>query len=179
MVHVAEGSVIIYRPVTHVWAHIIVAQSVPTWLPGCFAVKSSDPAGTLREGTSVSGQATFMGVETTWSAKVRKSDEPKFVSTRFTVTAPRGECDGGCEVTLEPVADGEVGIARFVDLSNVDSAVAVLTQDLVRRTQGGIELLGRRKSAPPRGCSLPYEGLISGHALTSPTSSRRAPRSPG
>jgi hypothetical protein len=78
--------------------------------------------------------------------------------------------------TLEPVADGEAGIARFVDLSNVDSAVAVLTQDLVRRTQGGIELLGRRKSAPPRGCSLPYEGLISGQALTAQSNGRRAPR---
>lgn len=75
--------------------------------------------------------------------------------------------------TLEPVANGEVGIARFVDLSNVDSAVAVLTQDLVRRTERGIELLGRRKSAPPRGCSLPYEGLVTG---TEPRAFREARR---
>lgn len=62
--------------------------------------------------------------------------------------------------TLRPVPDGEVGIARIVDLGNVDSAVAVLTQDLVRRKGPGIELLGRRPGSVPRGCSLPFEGLI-------------------
>jgi hypothetical protein len=63
-------------------------------------------------------------------------------------------------VTLEPVAAGETGIARFVDLANVDSAVAVQTDDLVRRTGGGIELLGRRAGAEPRGCSLALETLL-------------------
>jgi hypothetical protein len=63
-------------------------------------------------------------------------------------------------VTLEPVPDGEVGIARFVDLGNVDSAVSVVTQDLVRRQSGGIELLGRRPGAKPRGCSLALEALV-------------------
>jgi hypothetical protein len=62
--------------------------------------------------------------------------------------------------TLEPVADGEVGLARFVDLGNVDSAVAIVTQDLVRRRAGGIELLGRRPGSPPRGCSLALEELL-------------------
>lgn len=63
--------------------------------------------------------------------------------------------------TLEPCPPGEVGIAQFVDLGNVDSAVSVLTQDLVRQTQGGIELLDRRAGAPARGCSLPVEPLLS------------------
>ena len=54
--------------------------------------------------------------------------------------------------TLEPVKEGEVGIAKIVDLANVDSAVAVLTQDEVRRVEGGFALLGRAKGAPPRGC---------------------------
>jgi hypothetical protein len=63
-------------------------------------------------------------------------------------------------VTLEPVAPGEVGIARFVDLGNVDSAVAVQTDDRVRRTGEGIELLGRRAGAEPRGCSLALETLL-------------------
>ena len=65
-------------------------------------------------------------------------------------------------VSLEPLADGEVGLARFVDLGNVDSAVSVVTQDLVRRTAGGIELLGREPGAPPRGCSLAIEALLRG-----------------
>jgi hypothetical protein len=63
-------------------------------------------------------------------------------------------------VTLEPVAPGEIGIARFVDLGNVDSAVAVQTDDLVRRVGAGIELLGRREGAEPRGCSLALEALL-------------------
>jgi hypothetical protein len=62
--------------------------------------------------------------------------------------------------TLEPVARGETGIARFVDLGNIDSAVAVQTDDLVRAVGDGIELLGRREGAEPRGCSLALEALL-------------------
>lgn len=65
-------------------------------------------------------------------------------------------------VTLEPVKEGDSGLARFVDLANVDSAVAVITRDLVRRRDGGIELLGRAPGAPPRGCSLAIEALLAG-----------------
>ena len=63
--------------------------------------------------------------------------------------------------TLLPVPDGEVGIARIIDLGNVDSAVAIVTQDRVRRAGAGIELLGRSPGAPPRGCSLAVEILLS------------------
>lgn len=62
--------------------------------------------------------------------------------------------------TFEPLPPGEVGLARFVDLGNVDSAVAVLTDDLVRRAGPGIQLLGRRTGSPPRGCSLAIEELL-------------------
>ena len=63
-------------------------------------------------------------------------------------------------ISLEPVAPGEVGIARIVDLGNVDSAIAIQTQDRVRRVAGGIELLGRAAGAPPRGCSLAVEEFL-------------------
>jgi hypothetical protein len=59
-----------------------------------------------------------------------------------------------------PVATGEIGIARIVDLGNVDSALIVVAEDLVRRSGNGIELHGRRSGAPPRGCSLSLEALI-------------------
>ncbi len=65
-------------------------------------------------------------------------------------------------VTLRPVPDGETGIARFVDLGNVDSAIAVVTQDRIRHRGLGIELLGRRPGAPLRGCSLATEELLVG-----------------
>jgi acyl-CoA synthetase (AMP-forming)/AMP-acid ligase II len=64
--------------------------------------------------------------------------------------------------TLEPVPVGDIGIARFVDLGNVDSAVAIVTQDLVRRDGPGVVLLGRRPGAPPRGCSLAIEEMVLG-----------------
>lgn len=63
-------------------------------------------------------------------------------------------------LTLEPVTDGEVGIAKIVDLANVDSAVAVLAQDRVRRVPGGFELLGRAPGAPPRGCSIAIDEML-------------------
>jgi hypothetical protein len=63
--------------------------------------------------------------------------------------------------TLEPVPSGEIGIARIIDLGNVDSAVAIQTQDRVRRVEGGIVLLGRAAGAPARGCSLSIEEFMS------------------
>jgi hypothetical protein len=65
-------------------------------------------------------------------------------------------------VSLRPVAEGEAGLARFIDLGNVDSAISVVTQDLVRRAQGGVQLLGRQAGAPARGCSLAIEALLNG-----------------
>jgi hypothetical protein len=62
--------------------------------------------------------------------------------------------------TLEPVPPGELGIARIVDLGNVDSALVVQTEDLVRRRGAGVELLGRRPGATARGCSLALETLL-------------------
>lgn len=65
-------------------------------------------------------------------------------------------------LTLLPVPDGDAGLARFIDLGNVDSAISVVTQDLVRRVGGGVQLLGRQPGAPARGCSLAVEALLNG-----------------
>ena len=66
--------------------------------------------------------------------------------------------------TLSPVSDGEVGIARIEDLANVDSAFAILTQDRVRRVGERFELLGRAPGAPPRGCSIALDEMLSAEA---------------
>ena len=63
--------------------------------------------------------------------------------------------------SLEPVADGAVGIARIEDLCNVDSAFAVQTADRVRRERGGFVLLGRAPGSVPRGCSIAVDELLS------------------
>ena len=62
--------------------------------------------------------------------------------------------------SLAPLAEGEVGIARIVDLANVDSAVAVQTADRVRVRGADVELLGRLPGATPRGCSLAVEEIL-------------------
>jgi hypothetical protein len=67
--------------------------------------------------------------------------------------------------TLEPLPAGEIGLARMVDLANVDSSVTVQTQDRIREVPGGFELLGRAPGAPPRGCSLATEEMLGrGHS---------------
>jgi hypothetical protein len=64
--------------------------------------------------------------------------------------------------SLAPLPRGQEGIARFVDLANVDSAVAVQTADrVIVAPDGSVELLGRLPGAPPRGCSLALEHLLS------------------
>jgi hypothetical protein len=68
--------------------------------------------------------------------------------------------------TLEPVNPGDAGVARFVDLANVDSAVCIVTEDVVRRRGNGIELLGRSQGAPPRGCSLIAEDWTNSNGAT-------------
>lgn len=62
--------------------------------------------------------------------------------------------------TLQPVALGCPGLACFIDLANIDSAIAVVTQDMVQRQAHGVRLLGRRRAAPLRGCSLSAEELL-------------------
>jgi hypothetical protein len=65
-------------------------------------------------------------------------------------------------VSLDPVTPGEVGIARFVDLANVDASVAVQTADRVRVVDGNVELLGRLPGATPRGCSIAIDDMLGG-----------------
>jgi hypothetical protein len=62
-------------------------------------------------------------------------------------------------LTFRAVPDGEIGLARFVDLCNIDSALVIQTQDRVRRVPGGIELHGRQPGSVLRGCSLAIEEL--------------------
>ena len=57
--------------------------------------------------------------------------------------------DTGVEVN-----EGEAGLLRIIDLTNVRSVVGVQTQDLAIRRGDGFELIGRVTQANPRGCSL-------------------------
>ena len=64
--------------------------------------------------------------------------------------------------SLAALPTGEIGLARIFDLANVDSSLAIQTQDRVRVVgPGRIQLLGRAPGAPPRGCSLAIEDILS------------------
>ena len=57
-------------------------------------------------------------------------------------------------VSLEVLPPGNPGMLRVVDLANVGSVAAVLTEDIGRVVEGGIVLEGRPRSAEARGCGL-------------------------
>ena len=65
-------------------------------------------------------------------------------------------------VTLEPVPDGTPGLLQHVDLANLGSVCAVLTEDRGVRVEDGFRVLGRVRGAEPRGCSRAMDELLSG-----------------
>lgn len=66
-------------------------------------------------------------------------------------------------LTGKSTARGEVGLLRFVDLANAQSAICVQTADLGRAlSHHSFQYTGRVKSAPVRGCSLTYQELSGG-----------------
>ena len=61
---------------------------------------------------------------------------------------------------LSPIVPGEPGILAHLDLANLHSVSAVLTEDRGVEVEGGFRLLGRTPGAEPRGCSLTMEELL-------------------
>ena len=59
--------------------------------------------------------------------------------------------------TLNPVPAGERGLLCHFDLANAGTAMAILTEDLGRVDERGLELLGRATGAEARGCSMGIE----------------------
>lgn len=71
--------------------------------------------------------------------------------------------------TLAVLPRGSEGIARFVDLANVDSVAFVQTRDWVSVDErGDVALFGRAPGAEPRGCSLALEDLFGDRSRRGP-----------
>ncbi|MCE5289536.1 MAG: LuxR C-terminal-related transcriptional regulator [Nocardiaceae bacterium] len=103
----AEASVIIYRPVTHLWKHIATAENLPTMLAGVCSVTTDDPKGLLNIGTHPQGSCTFMGFRATWTATMAEFDAPKLMSATANFEAqPDLKFRATVDVVLEPVAEG-------------------------------------------------------------------------
>ena len=62
--------------------------------------------------------------------------------------------------TLQPVRKGEVGLLAHYDLANIDSVMAILTEDLGREAEGGFVLLGRASGSTAKGCSITLDDLL-------------------
>jgi len=58
------------------------------------------------------------------------------------------------------VAVNETGVLRLFDLANLNSVLAIETQDLAIRRATGFDLLGRDPAALPRGCSRTVDELL-------------------
>lgn len=63
--------------------------------------------------------------------------------------------------TMAPAKPGEIGLLRHFDLANLDSAMAIQTDDLGREIGEGFEIIGRAKGAEARGCSIAVDELLS------------------
>lgn len=78
------------------------------------------------------------------------------------VAPPWVRVDAVDPVSLAPLPAGAVGVARILDLANVDSAIVVQTADRVRVIDGSVELRGRLPGAVPRGCSIAIDEMLGG-----------------
>jgi hypothetical protein len=56
--------------------------------------------------------------------------------------------------TLEPLPDSRLGVLRHFDLANLDSVLAIQTDDLGVAGDDGFEIVGRAAGSELRGCSI-------------------------
>jgi hypothetical protein len=84
------------------------------------------------------------------------SDERAAPRERVKIAPPWMRAAAVDPVGLRSVAAGEVGLLRFVDLANVGSVSAILTEDfgIVNEWGDRVRVLGRAGLAEPRGCAL-------------------------
>lgn len=62
--------------------------------------------------------------------------------------------------TLQPVAEGEVGLLAHLDLANIDSVAAILTEDLGQKRGDRFTLLGRVALSEAKGCSISADEFL-------------------
>jgi hypothetical protein len=62
--------------------------------------------------------------------------------------------------TLEECPEGRPGLLVHYDLANLDTPLAIQTEDVGRRIAGRLVLHGRLPEAERRGCSLPFEEFL-------------------
>jgi len=64
-------------------------------------------------------------------------------------------------LSLDEMPRGETGVLQHLDLTNVGSAISLLTEDVGYRANDGFVLLGRAKGSEARGCSIAVDEFLS------------------
>lgn len=62
--------------------------------------------------------------------------------------------------TLEPLPKGKQGLLRHYCLANINTVVAVQTDDVGYEMERGFEIIGRAEGAESRGCSIAVDELL-------------------
>ncbi|MGP3640210.1 LuxE/PaaK family acyltransferase [Lentilactobacillus hilgardii] len=62
--------------------------------------------------------------------------------------------------TLKPLPNGKPGLIAYYDLSNWNSCLAILTEDMGVQNSTGFRLLGRIQGAEAKGCSIAVDQLL-------------------
>ncbi|MDT8862902.1 long-chain fatty acid--CoA ligase [Alkalihalobacillus sp. MEB130] len=62
--------------------------------------------------------------------------------------------------TMQEKPEGEKGVIVHYDLANVNSVMAILTEDIGVKSGNGFRLLGRAEGAEAKGCSLAVEQFL-------------------
>ncbi|MEI8345558.1 MAG: hypothetical protein WCG06_05745, partial [Candidatus Omnitrophota bacterium] len=73
---------------------------------------------------------------------------------------PWARCVARLPSVAKEAPPGRAGVLSFCDLANLDSVIALQTEDRGFIRAGGFEYLGRIPQAARRGCSLDYAGFV-------------------
>ena len=68
--------------------------------------------------------------------------------------------------TMRPRPDGQPGLLVHYDLANLDTPMAIQTEDVGVCERGRLRLEGRLPEAERRGCSLPFEQFLERERVT-------------
>lgn len=136
--------------------------------PGSFAMETGGYKGSGRDIAKAELYAMFEAHLGLRADAVLNEYGMTELSSQFYTRGLEGVHRGGPWVralVIDPASAAEVeigapGVLRIFDLANLNSSLAIETQDLAIRREQGFELIGRDPAALPRGCSRVADELL-------------------
>ncbi|MBM4352442.1 MAG: long-chain fatty acid--CoA ligase [Deltaproteobacteria bacterium] len=130
-------------------SRVLTRAELRTWISETFGIADGHAVNLLGM-TELASQFYDDGVEATVAGRVPCGLKQNPPWTRTRAVDP---------LTLEDVPAGSDGVLLHLDLANLDTPMAVLTDDLGVCRPDGFEVLGRLSSDDSRGCSLTIDEL--------------------